>query len=1097
MFHKDTLRLIKKTIRRFFTIFLMVFIGVAFMVGVLSTHSIMKKSVDIYFDEYNFMDVQLYSSYGFDEEDVKTIKNADVVEDVFASKYVDVYGTQKENIFVTRVQELDTTINQFELLSGRLPENEQEALTLGSSSFGVVYEEGEVVRLYLEEDEVTDSLQYEEYTIVGTVRTGQYMASTKEPSNLENLNLEAVIFVDNEDFIADYYTSMYVTLKGSQEYVAFTDDYLEHVEKQLDSLQKVIDGQQEHRKQDIIEEIEEEIADGERELEEATIEAYEELDKAQKELDDGYKELLKAEIQIQLGEQEIENGEKQIKENRIKLEDGKKEVDDAVKEVEAESGQSFEETVEEIEALYMVYVGIEAIVEEIGNEDTTITEQIDTNKAEIDKLEAERTEYRQQLLQLQLNGGTEEEIAECEAKIEELDEDISNLQTQNTFLQSVITMYENGTFESILDMIDEMANGDVKSTYEDLKKLESAKLEVENGIKQLEQAEKDLKAGKKEIQDAKKELAKGTKEYEDGVKEFNDAKIEVEEELEKARIDLAKARQDLEELPDAKWMVLDRDSHYSTAMYAGSANQMKTIGEIVPLLFFLVAALVCMTTMMRLIDEERSQMGIFSALGFSKGQIISKYVIYAFIASILGSLVGVFAGIPIFPNVIYWAWKLMYDTPEVYLYLPLEAALIGTLSFTILMMVVSFFVARKSLQQVPSQLMRPKAPKSTKKVFLENIPFIWNRLGFTSKVTARNLIRYKSRFFMTVIGVAGCTSLLVLGFGIKDSIAAVIDVQYSEIMLHNQVVVVEEDKYTDEIVEMLEDDKRIQIVAPYMNYSSKVYFADEDKTIDVHVLNEAYDDIVCLRNRKTKEEISLDDGVVISEKFAKNHNLAVGDSLKIESNNGIKATVEINGICEMYFQHYLFMTNDYYEEMFDEVANEDRIAIYTDSNEEMFDVLSSVEGVKSVLDYSEAKLTFTTMIEALDLIVVVILLAAGSLAFVVLMNLSEVNISERMREIATLKVLGFNNKEVNSYIFKEILLLSLIGAIVGIPLGKLELILVMNIIDMDMVMFGTTIEPLSYVYGFVITMVFAVLVLFFMRGSLRKVQMVESLKSVE
>ena len=1097
MFHKDTLRLIKKTIRRFFTIFLMVFIGVAFMVGVLSTHSIMKKSVDIYFDEYNFMDVQLYSSYGFDEEDVKTIKNADVVEDVFASKYVDVYGTQKENIFVTRVQELDTTINQFELLSGRLPENEQEALTLGSSSFGVVYEEGEVVRLYLEEDEVTDSLRYEEYTIVGTVRTGQYMASTKEPSNLENLNLEAVIFVDNEDFIADYYTSMYVTLKGSQEYVAFTDDYLEHVEKQLDSLQKVIDGQQEHRKQDIIEEIEEEIADGERELEEATIEAYEELDKAQKELDDGYKELLKAEIQIQLGEQEIENGEKQIKENRIKLEDGKKEVDDAVKEVEAESGQSFEETVEEIEALYMVYVGIEAIVEEIGNEDTTITEQIDTNKAEIDKLEAERTEYRQQLLQLQLNGGTEEEIAECEAKIEELDEDISNLQTQNTFLQSVITMYENGTFESILDMIDEMANGDVKSTYEDLKKLESAKLEVENGIKQLEQAEKDLKAGKKEIQDAKKELAKGTKEYEDGVKEFNDAKIEVEEELEKARIDLAKARQDLEELPDAKWMVLDRDSHYSTAMYAGSANQMKTIGEIVPLLFFLVAALVCMTTMMRLIDEERSQMGIFSALGFSKGQIISKYVIYAFIASILGSLVGVFAGIPIFPNVIYWAWKLMYDTPEVYLYLPLEAALIGTLSFTILMMVVSFFVARKSLQQVPSQLMRPKAPKSTKKVFLENIPFIWNRLGFTSKVTARNLIRYKSRFFMTVIGVAGCTSLLVLGFGIKDSIAAVIDVQYSEIMLHNQVVVVEEDKYTDEIVEMLEDDKRIQIVAPYMNYSSKVYFADEDKTIDVHVLNEAYDDIVCLRNRKTKEEFSLDDGVVISEKFAKNHNLAVGDTLKIESNNGIKATVEINGICEMYFQHYLFMTNDYYEEMFDEVANEDRIAIYTDSNEEMFDVLSSVEGVKSVLDYSEAKLTFTTMIEALDLIVVVILLAAGSLAFVVLMNLSEVNISERMREIATLKVLGFNNKEVNSYIFKEILLLSLIGAIVGIPLGKLELILVMNIIDMDMVMFGTTIEPLSYVYGFVITMVFAVLVLFFMRGSLRKVQMVESLKSVE
>lgn len=1095
MFHKDTLRLIKKTIRRFFTIFLMVFIGVAFMVGVLSTHSIMKKSVDIYFDEYNFMDVQLYSSYGFDEEDVETIRNANVVEDVFATKFVDVYGEQKENIFVTRVQELDTNVNQFELLSGRLPKNDQEAVTLGSSSFGVVYEEGEVVRLYLEEGDVKDSLKYEEYTIVGTVRTGQYMASTKEPSSLENLTLEAVIFVDNEDFLADCYTSMYITLEGAKELVSFTDDYIEHVEHQLDELQKVIDEQQNHRKDDILQDALKEIEKGEKELEKQSNQAIKQLNQAKKQLSDAKKQLEKGEKEIKDNEKKLEDGLKEIEENVIKLQEGQKQLEEAKKLVEQQSGKSFDETVKQAKTLYDIYVGVEEIIAKTDGS-LTVNEQINKNLQEIVECEAENAQYELQKIQMKLEGASDTEIAGVQAKIDLNKIKIKGLQSDNNFLKLIVVSYENSSLKGILKLLDSFAEGGVKESYQGLQQIIDGEKEIANGLAQIDSARKEIEVGKAQLEKGKLDIALGWIEYYKGVEEVEKNEILLQEKLEDAKIELNKAKQELEELPDAKWMVLDRESHYSSAMYAGSASQMKTIGQIVPLLFFLVAALVCMTTMMRLIDEERSQMGIFSALGFSKGKIISKYVIYAFIASVLGSLLGVFAGIPIFPNVIYWAWKLMYDTPEVYLYLPLEAALLGTLSFTILMMVVSYFVARKSLRQMPSQLMRPKAPKNTKKVFLENIPFIWNRLNFTSKVTARNLIRYKSRFFMTVIGVAGCTSLLVLGFGIKDSIAQVIGVQYSEIMLHDRVVVVEDYKQTPDVMEILEADKQNKLVAPYMNYSSKVYLTDEEKTIDVYVLDDAYDDIVCLRKRNSKALLSVDDGVVITEKFAKNHGLSVGDSLKIESMNGYKATVEITGICEMYFQHYLFMSNEYYQEMFDEPIRQDRIAVYTE-HEDFTDSVSEVAGIKNILDFSEAKNSFTSMIEALDLIVVVILLAAGSLAFVVLMNLSEVNISERMREIATLKVLGFNDKEVNSYIFKEILLLSLIGATVGMPLGKLELILVMNIIDMDMVMFGTAIEPLSYVYGFVITMVFAVLVLFFMRGSLRKVQMVESLKSVE
>ena len=1096
MFHRDTFRLIKKTFRRFFTIFLMVFIGVAFMVGLLSSYSIMEKSVDIYYDEYNFMDVQLYSSYGFDDNDVKAMEEAETVDKIFATKFVDVLGMHKDLSYVTRVQEIDANVNQFELLSGRMPENSQEALTLGSSSFGVVFEEGETVKLYLDEGKVKDSLKYEEYTIVGTVRSAQYMASTKETSNLDNLNLEAVIYVDNNDFKADYYTSMYLTLKGSQNLVSFTDEYKTYVDGQLESLQEVIDVQQNHRKDEILEESLAEIKKAENKLTKEKNAAQKQLNDAKKQLDKAKKQLEKGEKEIAENEKKLDAGEVEIAENLIKLDEAKKELEAAIKQLEQESGKSFEETVEQINGLYTVYVKIEKIIEDT-DQSVTIQEKINANLQEIARLEAENVQYELQIIQMQLEGASDIDIAGVRAKINVNKIHIGEIKAENAFLTPLLSMYENSSLKGILKLLDQMAGGSVKDSYNGIQQLLTAEKQIEDGYKEIEKAKQDIKDGRAQIESAKLEIALGWIEYYKGVDQWEAGQRELEEKIEDAQVELNKAKQALDELPDAKWMVLDRDMHYSTAMYAGSANQMQTIGSIVPLLFFLVAALVCMTTMMRLIEEERSQIGVFSALGFNRGQIISKYVIYAFVASVLGSALGVVAGIPIFPNVIYWAWKLMYDTPDVYLYLPVSAAVIGALSFTLLMMIVTFFVVRKSLNQMPSQLMRPKAPKSTKKVFLENIPGIWNHLSFTSKVTARNLIRYKSRFFMTVIGVAGCTSLLVLGFGIKDSIAAVIDIQYSEILLHDHVVKVEDYKQVDSVLTILEEEDNHEIAVPYMFYSSKVYLDSEEKTISVYVMDPSKDAMVSLKNRRTKEELSIKDGVVISEKFAKNHNLSVGDMLKIESSNGIKQNVEISGICEMYFQHYLFISDDYYYETFGESMRSEYIAVQPMDSDQLFSSLENVKGVESITDFSDAKKSFTSMIDALDLIVLVVLIAAGSLAFVVLMNLSEVNISERMREIATLKVLGFNDKEVNSYIFKEIFLLSLIGACVGMPLGKLELILVMNIIDMDMVMFGTEIQPLSYVYGFVITIIFALIVLFFMRGSLKKVEMVESLKSVE
>ena len=395
--------------------------------------------------------------------------------------------------------------------------------------------------------------------------------------------------------------------------------------------------------------------------------------------------------------------------------------------------------------------------------------------------------------------------------------------------------------------------------------------------------------------------------------------------------------------------------------------------------------------------------------------------------------------------------------------------------------------------------MRPNAPKNARKVFLEYITFLWDRLSFTGKITARNLIRYKSRFFMTVIGVAGCTSLLVVGFGIRDSISDVVALQFGRIFNHNYIVNLENDNSIADIRNILDNDLDNEYVAPYMAYNSMVYLEKEDKTINVIVVdaregNDVYN--LFATDKKTELKIK-NSGVIVTEKFARNYGVQAGDYITIESKNGIKKQVKVNEICEMYFQHYLFISEDYYRSVFDEPVHYTSIAVKNLDSQDFITALKDVEEVLSVTNYSNVVEQFNIMISALNYIIAVIILTAGSLAFVVLINLTQVNISERIREIATLKVLGFRNREVESYIFKEILLLSVIGGVLGLPLGVVEHRFIMGVINMEMIMFGTNIKPLSFTLAYVITLVFTVIVLLMTKKPLKKVEMIESLKSVE
>ncbi len=1167
MFHIDTFRLIKKTFKRFITIMLIVLIGVGFMVGLMSSAPTMRASVDRYFDRTNFMDIQLYSSYGFDDRDVDALKAAENVEDVYATKFVDVFVRDDESSIVTRVQELGCDINTIQLVEGRMPRKPGEALALGSSSFGAVFAIGDKVQLYLEDSDLSESLSATEYEIVGLVKTPQYMASSRETSTLNNLNLSTVIFVDPDNFISEYYTSVYLTFKGSSDYVAFTDEYKDFIRDNKKDLEKVIRKQSPVRRDEVMEEITIQIQDGEKELEDKIADAQKQIDDGLKQLEEGYIQLLVGEAQIAANETQITSGEKEITANEKLLTESEKQLNDGIKQLEEQSGMSFDEAATTMKALYSIYSLSNSLIDDTANDSSaTLKENISAKTQEINSLTEENRTLSAESLQLHAdNSGLEiknnilteknnsltqqntllEEMnkqltaagniaqvavnlgkiaankAEIEAnnlaiianqatisanlqKIEENNtksrrntDRITRITKDISDLELMLKMLGNEVLSEVPQLINRLAGGDIETVYKGILQIENGKVQLESGKQQLEAAKLELEAGKKQIAQAKAQMAEGRAEYEKGKKELEDAQKELDEEYEKARIELDKARQQLEELPDATWTVLDHSMHYSTYMFENNADQIEKIGLVFPLLFFLVAALVCMTTMKRLVDEERSQIGVFSALGFSKNQITGKYVTYAFTASLLGSIISIPIGMAIFPAVIYFCWRLMYDLPDMVLTMPAYIAVLGVCSFTVLMALVTFIVVRGVLKENPSQLMRPKAPKSAKKVFLEHISFIWQRLSFTSKVTARNIIRYKSRFFMTVIGVAGCTSLLVLGFGIKGSISQVVSIQYGDIIRYDTTITLEDKDYTDGILSYLKKDSNVEYAVPFLSYSSKVYL-DNEKTIQVYVMDEnEIEDIIDLRQRVSKDKLDIDDGVVISEKFSKLTGVKVGDKITVESASGIKQAVEITGICEMYTSHYLFISEENYEYIFNETAYYDSIAVTSKNSEELIRDYEHKEGIKTIADFTAMKATFNNMFDSLDIIIVVIILAAGSLALVVIMNLTEVNISERIREIATLKVLGFNNQEVYSYIFKEVFILSLIGMLVGLPFGKLELVFVMDIIDMEMVMFSTVVQPTSYIYGFLITMVFTILVILLMRKTLRNVEMVESLKSVE
>ena len=627
-----------------------------------------------------------------------------------------------------------------------------------------------------------------------------------------------------------------------------------------------------------------------------------------------------------------------------------------------------------------------------------------------------------------------------------------------------------------------------------LSSLESTLKTINNGyntlLKQETKTYNEIKSGRNKIETAKKKLENSKKELEENRKkadkEFKDAYEKIEE-----------AKKDIDSIEKPEWYVLDLDSNLGYYQFSQDSERIAKIAKVFPVLFYMVAILVSLTTMTRMVEEERGELGTLKSLGYEDSQILFKYMLYALLASVIGSIIGVIIGTKTIPKIIYGMYSLMYTLGEFVSKVDLVSYLIGTLIAIGCIMLSTYLAVKKSLKEVPAELLRPKSPKAGKRVLLERITFIWKRLSFSRKVTVRNVFRYKKRFLMTILGIGGCTGLIIAGFGLQDCITDMVPNQYEKIFSYDLEITFDKDnKNIDKDYEEISKFKEFSKTLKADKESIELTNIDTNQTIQIIIPFDNYDDFIKIRNRKNMKKYDLNDKVIVSEKLYKLLKLKDNDELDIKLNDNIYKTT-VGGSTENYIMHYIYMSkkeynSDSFNTMFVKVKN-----LTEKSRKELSKKLKEYDSVSKLTYNSLSRSIFDDAMKNFGSVTIILIVSAGLLAFVVLYNLSNINISERKRELASIKVLGFYDNEVYKYVSRENTILTVIGMALGCIIGYVLTMYLIKTCELDITMFSPKISIYSYVYSLLITLGFTILVNIATYFALKKIKMVESLKSVE
>lgn len=1092
---KLTKREISSSLGRYLAIFAIIALGAGLFVGLRLSRPDFLETYNNYTHETNFYDFRLVSTLGLTDEDIAEVKKLDGVKLAEGAVGADfLFNTADEDNLIMMAQSIPEKVNLIDLKSGRMPEKANECLADPN-----MYSEkdiGSTIKLSKDNSEQTfDTFAYDEYTIVGLTDSVLYINMERGSSTLGNGSVKGYIYIPADGFSTDYYTDIYVCVE-SEGYV-YSDEYEQSTQKYVDGLEKFMSERAVIRRDAIIDDAMSQLDDAKKQYEDGKAQ----YDAAKADYDAGYAEYVQkksdTEAQLEKARKEIENAERMMGDSSV-IDQKQAELDAA--KAELDKGQAeYESGLRQFNAKAKLAYG--AVDEQIAYYENRISDKqndIAAQNAEIESLNA-------QLAEAQANGDSlKARLIEWKIKTanDRISRDNADIERYNERLE-----------------VHRQKRAEVDAELEPYRKqLEDAKAQLDAGYAQIESGQAELDAAREMISSGGAQLEAAKKQYEQGKAEAERGFAEAEKELAsgKAQLDAAKAELDkgaaeldsaekqIKNINHADTYVLDRDTNAGYVCFESDTNVVQSVASVFPVFFFLVAALVCLTTMTRMIADQRTQIGIMKALGYSSGAIIGKYMFYSGSATVLGSIFGIAAGSFAFPAIVWFGYGLIYNLSGLTFTMNWPLALGITAANLLVTLLVTWYCCAKELKCAPADLIRPKAPEAGKRILLERIPTVWNDMSFMQKVSARNIMRYKKRIFMMLLGIGGCTALVLTALGLNDTIQNVVTRQYDDIILYDYEITMAYDMNEEEQEIFFRDagDDIKDAVFLYRGLA-EVSGSDAIKSATLTVTD----------GKKLCKYIDLSyDGEPIDYpgrgEAAINYNLArqlggieVGDEIKLTTSEKKELTVTVSALFDNYVDSFVFISPETCEEQLGEVP-EYKSALANapdgaDVNRCAEALTHDVDGVRGVMLSVDTKARMSSMMDGLLVVVAAIILCAGLLAFIVLYNLTNINISERIREIATLKVLGFYPNEAAHYVFRENLILTGAGAVFGLGLGVALHAFVMNAIKVDMMYFKPHISFLSFAVSIVITFVFAMIVNAIMRRRIDNIDMAGALKSIE
>lgn len=1064
---KDAFLEIKNTYKKFLSILLMAFLGVGFFAGIRATSPDMKKTIDNYYNDSSVYDIKIQSTLGLTDDDINALKNIEGIDkdEVYGTYSQDVLINLGETEVVSKIHAISDKINKVNLLEGNMPVSNNECLV--ESSF--LQFTNKKIGDYIEIDDSDDVFKEDSLKIVGSINSPLYISQDRGTSKLGSGKVNYYMYTLEDNFDLDVYTEIYLKASDTAELLTGSNKYESVIKEVKNNIENIKVEREDARYNELIDEANNEIIDAEKELEEQKNKALEEFANADREIADAQEKLNSSENTVKVNRSKAN---KEFADAEIKLTHAQTELNNKKNEFETQKAAAESEI-----------ANAKQLLEEQRNNLESTTLLLNSSKTQLENVNNALKDT---------SNLTQEQIIE--------------LQTKKAILEATVAKCEEGILQ---------LNAAIKQIETSISEGEN---KLAEGATQLEQAQNEINANKNELEknksqtyatlnSAEKEIAEGKEELQANINKLNEEKEKYNKEIKEAEDKIIDAKHKVSEIEKGKWYILDRESNSGYSGFMQDTESVANIGKVFPVVFFVIATLISLTSMTRMVEEQRTEIGTLKALGYTNFQIINKYVLYAGVATIIGGIAGMCVGFIILPKIIWEMYSMMYIIPNFVLEFNLQYAVIGLGAAFLCIVGATIYACVQDLKQVPAALMRPKAPKNGKRVFVERINFIWKRLNFTQKVTVRNIFRYKKRVSMTIIGIMGCTALILAGFGLKDSISKILVYQYEDVFNYSQMLSLKGGLGVEDVENLVSELKAREEINDVVNVNYQSgSLANGNSKEDVQVIvpesKEEIKKVINFVDTKTDNILTLDDETIfVTEKLARLLNVKVGDVVNFEDSNSKQFNLKIGGIVDNYVYHYVYMSKNLYESL-GETYETNVLLVNTIELDESSENTLAKELVNDSRTTS-ITLTSTMMtfmddtLKSLNYVVWILIASSGLLAFVVLYNLSNVNISERIRELATIKVLGFYDKEVYDYLNRETIILTGIGILLGLVAGYFLTFFIMGTCEINILKFSKEIAPLSYLYAVLITILFTLIVNVATYFALKKIDMIESLKSVE